>query len=103
MYVGDESCTMCVLSVCTDSSFLLIKCTKQRSTFCLFWATFGKPLAFFKGGRGFDEPGTSYREQIQLVVRVGLEPGASELQVQPSYRLATLPPRKHLTNLESIF
>ena len=40
-------------------------------------------MAFFKGGRGFDEPaGTSYREQMQLVVRVGLEPGASELQVQ---------------------
>ena len=46
-----RSCTMCVLSVCTDSSFLLIiKCTKmhknyfgpteQRSTFCPFWATF---------------------------------------------------------------
>ena len=34
-------------------------------------------------------------EEIQLVVRVGLEPGASELQVQHSYRLATLPPHKH--------
>ena len=52
-------------------------------------------MAFFEGGGGFDEPGTSYHEQIQLVVRVGLEPGASELQVQHSYRLATLPPRKH--------
>ena len=60
-------------------------------------------MAFFKGGQGFDEPGTSYREQIQLVVRVGLEPRASELQVQCSYRLTTLPPRKHWTNLESIF
>ena len=46
MYVDDKSCTMCVLSVCTDSSFLLImKCTnfgptEQRSTFCLFWVTF---------------------------------------------------------------
>ena len=31
-------------------------------------------------------------EQIQLAVRVGLEPGASELQVWHSNHLATLPP-----------
>ena len=34
-----------------------------------------------------------YREQIQLVVRAGLELGASELQVQRSNRSATLRPR----------
>ena len=33
-----------------------------------------------------------YREQIRLVVRAGLEFGASELQVQRSNRSATLPP-----------
>ena len=33
-----------------------------------------------------------YREQIQLAVRVGHELGASELQVQRSYRSATLHP-----------
>ena len=33
-------------------------------------------------------------KQIQLVVRVGLERGALQLQVQCSYRLATLPPYK---------
>ena len=33
-----------------------------------------------------------YREQTQLVVRVGLELGASELQVQHCNRSATLPP-----------
>ena len=33
-----------------------------------------------------------YREQIQLAVRVGLELGASELQVQRSNHSATLPP-----------
>ena len=33
-----------------------------------------------------------YREQIQIAVRVGLELGASELQVQRSNHSATLPP-----------
>ena len=33
-----------------------------------------------------------YREQIQLEVRVGLELGASELQVQRSNHSATLAP-----------
>ena len=33
-----------------------------------------------------------YREQIQLAVRVGLELGAPELQVQRSNHSATLPP-----------
>jgi len=33
-----------------------------------------------------------YRKQIQLAVTVGLELGASELQVQPSHHSATLPP-----------
>ena len=37
-----------------------------------------------------------YREQIQLAVRAGLELGASELQVQRSNHLATLPPNLHL-------
>ena len=36
-----------------------------------------------------------YREQIQLVVRAGLELGTSELRVQLSNRLATLPPITH--------
>ena len=37
-YVDDESCTMCVLSVCTDSSFLLImKCTNN-----IFWSYWAK-------------------------------------------------------------
>ena len=35
-----------------------------------------------------------YREQIKLAVRVGLELGASELQVQRSTRSAMLPPYK---------
>ena len=46
-------------------------------------------LAIYKRGRGFDR---DYREQIQLAVRVGLELGASELQVQRTNRSATLPP-----------
>ena len=56
MYVDEESCTMCVLSVCTDSSFLLImKCTnfgptEQRSTFCLFWVTFIYLFIYFYTG-----------------------------------------------------
>ena len=37
-----------------------------------------------------------YREQTQLVVRVGLELGASELQVQHSNRSATLPPNEEI-------
>ena len=38
MYVDDKSCTMCVLSVCTDSSFLLImKCTNN-----IFWSYWAK-------------------------------------------------------------
>ena len=39
-----------------------------------------------------------YRKQIQLTVRVGLELGASELQVQHSHHSATLSP---LNKLES--
>ena len=44
-------------------------------------------LAIYDRGRGFDR---DYREQIQLAVRVGLELGASELQVQRTNRSATL-------------
>ena len=44
-------------------------------------------LAIYERGRGFDR---DYREQIQLAVRVGLELGASELQVQRTNRSATL-------------
>ena len=39
-----------------------------------------------------------YRKQIQLVVRVGLELGASKLQVQRSHHSATMSP---LNKLES--
>ena len=46
-------------------------------------------LAIYKHGRGF-ELGTSYREQIQLAVRAGLELGASELQTRCSNHSATL-------------
>ena len=46
-------------------------------------------LAIYKYGREF-ELGTSYREQIQLAVRAGLELGASELQVRRFNHSATL-------------
>ena len=42
----------------------------------------------YKRSRGFDR---DYREQILLAVRVGLELGAYELQVQRTNRSATLP------------
>ena len=38
MYVDDESCTMCVLSVCTDSSFLLIIKKMHKNAPKLFWS-----------------------------------------------------------------
>ena len=39
-----------------------------------------------------EDMNSRYREQIQLVVRAGLELGTSELQVQRSNHSATLPP-----------
>ena len=50
-------------------------------------------LAIYRHGRGF-ELGTTENKFMQLAVRVGLELGASELQVQRPNHQATLPPDK---------
>ena len=47
-------------------------------------------LAIYKQGRGV-EPGAT-EKQLQLAVRAGLEPGTSRLKVQRTNHSATLPP-----------
>ena len=49
-------------------------------------------LAIYKRGRGFELGAT--KKQIQVVVRVGLEPRTSGLRVRHADHLATLPPKQ---------
>ena len=47
-------------------------------------------LAFYKRGRGFELRATE--KQIQVVVKVGLEPGTAGLRVRHAHHSAALPP-----------
>ena len=50
-------------------------------------------LAIYKCGRGFQLGAAD--KQVQVVVKVGLEPGTARLLVRHADHLATLPPQAH--------
>ena len=68
---------------------LLVGCCTLTQVRCRYLGLFINQLAIYKCGRGFELG--AIKKQIQVVVRVALEPGTAGLRVIHANYSATLP------------